>query len=470
MSDALARLHRLLQEESDWRKYSLFHQMYPDDGPFRRELYPKHIELYDATATFRHICMMGGNGAGKTTLGAFWDTVHATGLYPHWWRGKRFHGPIQGWVAGKTKETVRDITQAKLIGNVSQEGDAALGTGMIPRELILDVKYIQNTNKAADYVTVKHVSGGSSVIGFKSYDQGRKAFEGTERHIIHLDEEPPSPVMSECVMRGRKVDGQLLLTFTPLQGFTDVVMGFLNCEEENRIGASKCMVRVSMDDVPHLSDKEKTEMLAGLKPYEREARRLGIPVAGAGKVYPVEESDFVINPIQLPDHFRRVGGFDGGWYNTAAVWIAYDKDNDVAYVYSEYKAGELQVQDHATRMKARGHWIPFVGDAAAINQGDGEKILDLYRRQGIRMKLADKSVDSGIQEVLLRLGSGRLKVFSTCQKLLDELRTYSYDEEQRIRKQNDHLADALRYAMVSGLKIATTRQTEQFDIQKVRFG
>ena len=102
-------------------------------------------------------------------------------------------------------------------------------------------------------------------------------------------------------------------------------------------------------------------------------------------------------------------------------------------------------------------WIPGVGDVAAVNQGDGQKILDLYHKQGVRMRLADKSVDAGIQDVLERLAVGRLKVFSTCQKWLEEYRRYSYDDAGRIRKQDDHLMDASRYA-VRGLKYATTQR------------
>ena len=446
VASALERLHDLLKQKADWSRFHRFEQSYPDSGPLRRELYTKHLEVFEATKRYRHVAMMGGNGAGKTWLGTYLIAAHATGLYPKWWPGRIYKTPIKAWAAGKSKETVRDILQAKLVGEFAKEGESALGSGMIPRDLIVDYKTIPNTGGSLDFVAVRHVSGGVSVLGFKSYDQGRKAFEGTERHFIWLDEEPPSLVMAECGMRGRTVEGGILLTFTPLEGYTEVVNSFINYEEENKKGASKCMVRVSMDDVPHLSEAEKTELLAAAPAYQRKARRFGTPVAGAGMVYPVPEDQFVINPIPIPPHWRKVAGLDHGWYNTAVVWIAYDKDQDTAYVYSEYKAGEVDIPTHATRMKARGHWIPVVGDASAINLGNGEQVLESYRKQGIRMKLADKAVrekikstDAGIQAVLERLGNGKLKIFATCQKLLDETRTYSYDEDGKIKKQNDHL-------------------------------
>ena len=453
--DAAARLLELLQAE---RTYNQLAYMFPDAGPHRRELYAKHMAFITAGATNRERCFMGGNGVGKSVLGAYETSLHATGRYPDWWTGLRYPNAIPMWVGGDTGETVRDITQVKLFGNVSKDPEL-LGTGLIPRDAIdaESIRYRPNTNRCIDFARVKNRDGGWSIVSMKSYEQGRKAWQGTEIPWIWLDEEPPADIYGECIMRGRTVDGHIALTFTPLSGWTDVVDGYMKWEEARKEGASKIMVTCGWDDVPHLTEKEKSELLASTPGYLRDARKYGSPVAGKGKVYTVEEKDFVIPPIQLPNHYRRVFGFDGGWYNTAAVWLAHDKDNDVAYLYSEYKRGEVEIPMHAAAIKARGVWIPGVGDAAAVNQGDGQKILDLYHKQGVRMRLADKSVDAGIQDVLERLAVGRLKVFSTCQKWLEEYRRYSYDDAGRIRKQDDHLMDASRYA-VRGLKYATTQR------------
>lgn len=455
MTDPAARLLELLQAE---RTYNQLAYMFPDSGPYRRELYTKHMAFITAGATNRERCFMGGNGVGKSVLGAYETALHTTGRYPDWWTGWRCNSSIPAWVGGDTGKTLRDITQVKLFGDISKDSEL-LGTGMLPRDAIdaESIKFTPNTNKTIDFARVKHKGGGWSVINLKSYEQGRKAFQGTETPWIWLDEEPPADIYGECIMRGRTVDGHIALTFTPLSGWTDVVDGYMKWEQARKDGASKIMVTCGWDDVPHLTEKEKSELLASTPGYLRDARKYGSPVAGKGKVYTVEEKDFVIPPIQLPNHYRRVFGFDGGWYNTAATWLAWDKDNDVAYLYSEYKRGEVEIPMHAAAIKARGVWIPGVGDAAAVNQGDGQKILDLYHKQGVRMRLADKAVDAGIQDVLERLAIGKLKVFSTCQKWLEEYRRYSYDDAGRIRKQNDHLMDASRYA-VRGLKYAISQR------------
>lgn len=431
--------------------------------------------ILDLTVNGTHNYFAAGvvhSNTGKTWgVAAYESTCHLTGEYPEWWKGRVFDGPISCWAAGDTRETTRDVLQAKLLGEVSKLGEEALGTGMIPRDRIAgEPRYIPNTNRAIDYIPIKNVHGGVSILQFKSFDQGRKAFQGTEKHLLLLDEEPPEDVYLECLMRTRTINGLVLATFTPLSGYTNVVKGFRNWEAENAKGASKIMVTCGWDDVPHLDEEWKRTTEAATPVYLREARKLGIPSAGTGKIYPVEESEFVIKPIRLAPHWRRCYGFDTGWHNTAGIWLAYDKDLDVAYAYSEYKRGEQPIDVHAMAVQARGKWIPGAGDAAAREGHSADSVLDLYKARGLKLRLADKAVDAGIQDVMSRLVTGRLKIFSTLQKTLEEMRMYAYDEKQRIVKKNDHLMDALRYAVRSGLPIAEFEQKEQVIIPTLHFG
>lgn len=465
-------LHRLLQEEAEFQAFNRFYDMYPDTGPFSRDKYPKQMECFRYGKDFQERCFMGGNGTGKTWgVAAYELTCHLTGDYPFWWAGRVFNEPIDAWVAGDTREATRDIIQAKLLGEVAKKGDSALGTGMIPRSAFASMPaYVPNTGRACDFVLVKHKSGGTSILGFKSYDQGRRAFQGTEKHIIVLDEEPPMDVYQECLQRGRKVNGMILTTFTPLSGPTEVVESFLNWKAENAKGAKKIMVNCTWDDVPHLDEEWKKSTEASTPMYLREARKLGIPTAGVGKIYPVEESEFVIRPIPLAPHWRRCFGFDAGWHNTAAVWGAYDKDLDTVYVYSEYKRGEQPIDVHAMAIKARGDWIPGAGDAAAREGHSQDTVLDLYKARGVNLVLANKAVDLGIAAVMSRLSTGKIKVFNTCQKWLQEYRMYSYDDKQRIVKRNDHLMDATRFMVMSGLQRAQMERQQQVYIPEIRFG
>jgi phage terminase large subunit-like protein len=440
-------LETLLAAEAEYQRYNRLFAMY-QPGPYSLEHYPKHSEILEAGAKFRHRCFMGGNGTGKTYgLGGYETALHLTGLYPLWWAGHRFDTPIDARACGDTRETVRDIIQKVMLGDFAKLGQEAFGTGMIPRHLLGKPKIVQNTNGSVDFVPVKHVTGGWSMLEFRAYEQGRKAFQGTSRHWIWEDEEPPEKIHQENVQRGRGVDGRMLLTYTPLSGYTEVVNNFMNWERANKEGASRFTVFCDWDDVPHLDEEWKRNTLAETPAYMRKARKSGVPTAGIGMVYPVEEEFITVKPFEIPKHFRRIGGFDHGWHNTAAIWLAHDVDTDIAYLYSEYKRGETMIENHATALKGRGAWIPFRGDASA-RESDGEQIIHKYKAQGVKMQLATKGVDNGIQDVISRLESGRLKVFSTCVKWLDEFRRYQYKENGLILKVNDHLMDCTRYACV----------------------
>ena len=120
-----------------WRARNRIHRFYPDQGPLRRELYPKHLAFFAAGAEHRERLMMAANRVGKTEgVGAYEVTCHLTGIYPAWWTGKRFRKPVKIWAAGDTSKTVREIVQAKLLGEPGQ-----LGTGMIPGDLISKITH-----------------------------------------------------------------------------------------------------------------------------------------------------------------------------------------------------------------------------------------------------------------------------------------------------------------------------------------
>lgn len=171
--------------------------------------------------------MLAANRVGKTEgVGAYETTLHLTGRYPEWWEGRRFTHPIKAWAAGDTSKTVRDIIQAKLLGAAGQHG-----TGMLPGDLISHATARAGLSDAVDSVWVKHAAGGRSLLVFKSYDQRRESFQGTEQDLIWLDEEPPLDIYTECLLRtmetGMFGGGMVMLTFTPLQGWSDVVLSFL---------------------------------------------------------------------------------------------------------------------------------------------------------------------------------------------------------------------------------------------------
>ena len=123
----------------------------------------------------------------------------------------------------------RDIVQNKLFGKVTvKNGRKALsGTGLVPAEDIGTVTWKRGVQDLVDTVKVRRRVGGWSEIGLKSYEQGRGAYEGTEKDLIWFDEEPPADVYVEAGIRTMTTKGHMLLTFTPLEGMSEVVLAFL---------------------------------------------------------------------------------------------------------------------------------------------------------------------------------------------------------------------------------------------------
>lgn len=195
-----------------------------------RDGYKQHLEFFDAGREYRERCFMCANRIGKTLSGGGYEVAaHLTGFYPDWWTGRRFHHPVSAWAAGDTYETTRDIIQLNLLGEVSYKGHRKImdGCGIIPGDRLAIPNWRSGVKDLVDTIKVRHKSGGWSVLGLKSYDQGRKAFQGTGRHIIWFDEEPPQDVYGEALIRTATVDGITILTFTPLSGLSEVVLSFL---------------------------------------------------------------------------------------------------------------------------------------------------------------------------------------------------------------------------------------------------
>lgn len=156
-------LNPQLIEAERQRRRSAFLTLFPDTGPFCRERYHKHLEFFAAGVQYKERLFMAANRVGKTVAGAFEATCHLTGRYPSWWAGKRFDRAIDGWACGATSQTTRDIVQGVLLGK-------STGDGMIPVEAIVDTLAGRGISGSIETVRVKHISGKTSKLGFKTYE------------------------------------------------------------------------------------------------------------------------------------------------------------------------------------------------------------------------------------------------------------------------------------------------------------
>jgi phage terminase large subunit-like protein len=217
--------------------------LYPDEGPVRRELYPKHLDFFRAGNQHTERAVIGANRVGKSLgTGGYEAAVHLTGEYPQWWPGRKFDRRVEVWAAGKDRTLVRDTIQIALLGPHSNRG-----TGLIPGDAIKRITPGAGVPDAVDTVYVQHRSGNVSELTFKTYDSGREAFQGAKKDLMWFDEEPPASVYTEGLTRVMATvpgeqNGMVICTFTPLLGISDVVMsylpgGIMPATEEDRMGA-----------------------------------------------------------------------------------------------------------------------------------------------------------------------------------------------------------------------------------------
>jgi phage terminase large subunit-like protein len=417
--------------------------------------YAKQRDFHGNGAGFRERLFMAGNQLGKTIAGGFEAAIHATGRYPEGWTGRRYEKPNVGWAAGITGETTRDTVQRVLLGRTG-----AHGTGAIPKDALVDVQSARGVPDLVDSITVKHASGGNSIIGLKSYEKGREKWQGETLDWVWFDEEPPADIYTEGLTRTNATGGMVWMTFTPLLGMSEVVRRFLMEPSPDR-----AVTTMTIDDAEHYTPEQREQIVASYPAHEREARAKGIPTLGSGRIFPVPEELIAEDLPVVPPHWPRIGGIDFGWdHPTAAVELAWDRDADVVHVLKAYRQREATPVFHAAALKPWGD-IPWAWphDGLQHDKGSGEQLAEQFRKQGLAMlperatfQDGSNGVEAGLFEMLDRMQTGRWKVARHLTDWFDEFRLY-HREDGKVVKEMDDLMSASRYAMMMLRFARTTR-------------
>ena len=409
----------------------------PAYRPYRRQVLFHHLGQ-----TFQQRLLRAGNQQGKTFAGGMEMAMHLTGIYHPNWPGRRFNHPVDAWAACDTGETTRDNPQRVLVGAIGE-----WGTGCIPGDMIADYKRGRGVADLLDTVLVRHKSGGISRLGFKRYDQGREAFQGPSKHVIWCDEEPPEDVYNECLARLIATNGMIYTTFTPLLGMSKVV---------ERLVGSPGDVNMTIEDAEHIARADRARIMAAFPEHEREARLMGAPVLGSGRVFPVAESVIKCQPFELPEHFSVLGAMDFGWdHPFAAVKVAWDREADCIYVTNAYRIRQSTPVVHAGALKAWGRikWA-WPHDGLQHDKGSGDTLAAQYRSQGLNMMRHHAThsdggfgFEAGLMEMLDRMNTGRFKVFATLGDWFEEFRLY-HRKEGKVVKERDDLLSATRVGVM----------------------
>lgn len=271
----------------------------------------------------RNRWVFGGNRSGKTECGAVECVYMARGIHPY----RENKNGVCGWVVSLSAQVQRDVAQKKILR-------------YLRRDWIEDIVMLSGRKDAPehgiiDFIRVKNVFGGSSVIGFKSCDQGREKFQGASLDFVWFDEEPPEDIYFECRMRVFDRRGDLFGTMTPLKGLTFVYNEiYLNRHHDEEIWYEF----MEWSDNPYLDEREIRMLETSMDESVLQSRRYGkFAEARAGLVYPeFDENVHVIEPFSVPKEWQDTISIDPGLNNPlSAHWYAVDFDDNV-YVIAEH--------------------------------------------------------------------------------------------------------------------------------------
>ena len=246
--------------------------------------HPKHLEFHNLGKTAHERLFLAANRIGKTMACSLEVCMHLTGNYPDWWQGHRYDRAINVWVGGVTGQEVFGILESRYFEGVA---------GELPW---IDPSLVAYSNRSEHRYQIVHSSGRLSQIRFKTYEQGRKAWQGEKCDLIHLDDEPPLDIYTEASLRlmstGNDHYGMMLVSATCLywsefvQHFTTEIIEEAGEKKEKQravgeVKNSRVFVMAGWDDAAHLSDFEKNRMKATIPAHEIEARSNGLPSVGS---------------------------------------------------------------------------------------------------------------------------------------------------------------------------------------------
>ena len=461
MRDIVEKIFQI-EKEIERRKQNDFLAAYNTGD----KIHKKQLDFHKCKKRNRWV--FGGNRSGKTECGAAECAYMARGIHPY----RENRKDTCGWVVSLSTQVQRDVAQKKILHYLRRD--------WIDGIVMLSGRKDFPEDGVIDFIRVKNVFGGISVIGFKSCDQGREKFQGTSLDFVWFDEEPPKDIYEECRMRVIDKKGDIFGTMTPLKGLTFVYHEiYLNRKNDPEVWYEF----MEWADNPYLDEGEIAMIEACLDETTLQTRRFGRFASSEGLVYPeFDERVHVIEPFSVPKEWQDTLSIDPGLNNPlSAHWYAVDFDDNV-YVIAEHFAAGKDIDYHAQKIKeisARLGWktdgqgrVRALIDSAAKQRtlASVKSVAELFYERGILVNPdVDKDMFSGIARVKSYLntknGLPNLYVFKNCTELIKELKGYYWGSGDLPKKVDDHALDEMRYYLMTRPKKSPLK-TEKTVIQK----
>lgn len=131
----------------------------------------------------------------------------------------------------------------------------------------------------------------------------------------------------------------------------------------------------------------------------------------------------------------------GLWGNREGIWYRVDE----FYFDSRREGRQMTDTEYAAALRKLAGDRPI---RAVIVDPSAASFIETLRREGWTVRKADNDVLSGIHRTADALRSGRIVICDTCTDCLREMDLYVWEDsggKDRVKKQNDHAMDDMRY-------------------------
>lgn len=401
------------------------------------KMLPAPLEFHKTAKDYA--ILMGGNRSGKTEslcadvamtardMHPFFETKHIKTL----------------WVGSTTWQSVGEVLWKEKLKRY------------IPPSLIKEIVWHNKQRGIPLYVILYN----GKTIEFKSYEQGREAFQARSVPYIALDEQVAQGIMEECQMRIIDCDGVIRQALTPViyQEYLkkivdapppDYWIGYANLNDNRRSRGG------------FVPDRRIDALIESWPESVRKTRIEGRFAAFEGVVFQEwDPINHLVLPRNLPKSWEWYISIDFGYNNPfCALLVAKDPDGCYWFVDEHFQSHTL-MQDHAKVLQKWKDKYP-IKDIFTDHAAQDRAELDAL---GIHTKPQKKNVVRSIEAMssALRImgnGRSRVKIFRDmsndprgCPNLIREIPAYRWAEKQEdknakeeVIKLDDHAVDAAK--------------------------
>lgn len=430
---------------------------------------PQALKFHKSQAKYRWC--LGGNRSSKSFSVATEVMWYATGSHLY----RNIKTPCAIWYATETQEMIGSVLWASL------------------EPLLQDFDYEpiwSDRGKGIPHSVKIKLPHGQSIIRFKSYDQGRGKFQGTEQRLVAFDEQAPEDIFIESISRiGAKAPFDFIAAMTPIKSQPWLEKKLREPTPDTEI------FEYPLDDNRvskggFIPDEIIDAMIEQWSEEVRPTRRYGKWGSFLGSIFTMfDRSIHVIDeatekrlffPPPHPIPLATLGIDWGGTNPFGVLWATKLDNDDIWYIFDELfwenrtRGGRL-LGIHAKEILQRTteKWQTRLKRTWADHSPTN--ILE-FQRYGIQCMPATKQATPDeisragietIQTLLMPrmhlvsedfpLGKPRLLIAERCKQLITEIPQYhwtetasdSKDPKDVPQKVNDTLIDALRYIIAS---------------------